>query len=162
MENNPYGYDKSRTWSMSQNQPYTTNYPGVSLNQQPGAPQAARVAQTRGDKRQKSAPVRMPKERALALVGLFKRALVVMSLATFASFSGLVAYHQVTTASASTSTTTSTPEHKHHAFFNQQGDDHFGDNTPVATATPNDSTGSSNGGSIFNPPQGPASGSQTS
>lgn len=168
MENNPYGYDKSKIWPMSQNQPYTTNYPGASMNQQPGAPQAVRTAQTRDGRIRKPAPVRMPKDKALALAGLFKRALVVISLATFASFSGLVAYHQVSTASASTSTTTSSSEHKHHTFFNQQGDDNLGESTPTATATSNDSnnaatpTTGSSGGSIFNPPSGPASGSQTS
>ncbi len=168
MENNPYGYDKRAQWQMPQQQPSRTLYPGTFMNQQPGAPQALRQQQVPRQKGQTTPPARMPKARALALVTVFKKSLVVISLATFASFSGLVAYHQISTASSqksSTSTTTSSQQ-KNNTFFNQQGDDNLGTSTPTPTATQSNSTATttsgSSSGSNTNPAPGPASGSNVS
>lgn len=168
MENNPYGYNQRMPGQRPQQQTYNTVYPGVYINQPPGAPQAYQARQVQ---KMTAAPgARMPKERALALARLLKRSLIVASVATFASFSGLVAYYQINTSSnqkSTTSTTTSTQQQNTNPFFNQQGDNHLGTSTPAATATseptstPTTSSGSTGGpGSGF--PSGPNSGSHTS
>jgi hypothetical protein len=119
MEDNSYEYNKRMSWQMSQQQPYQNAQPGAYPNQAPGAPQALRTQQApkapqaSGRGAQKPAAARMPKARAVALTRVFKKGLVVMSLATFASFSGLVDYHQIsTTSSQKTSTTTTTSSTK--------------------------------------------------
>jgi hypothetical protein len=171
MENNPYEYDKRAQGQIPHYQSYNNTYPGASVNQQPGAPQALRQQQAPRQRVQTPPPARMPKARALALVNVFKKSLVVMSLATFASFSGLVAYHQISTTASqksSTSTTTSSSQQKNNTFFNQQGDNNLGTSTPTPTATATESnstattTSGSSSGSNTNPTSGPASGSSVS
>jgi hypothetical protein len=169
MENNPFGYDKRAQWQTPHYQSSTNAYPDASVNQQPGAPQALRQQQAPRQKAQTPPPARMPKARALALVTVFKKSLVVISLATFASFSGLVAYHQISTTASqksSTSTTSSSSQQQNNTFFNQQGDNNLGISTPTATATTSNSTATatsgSSSGSNTNPAPGPASGSNVS
>jgi hypothetical protein len=178
MENNPYEYDQRAAWQMPQHQPYNTNtYPGAYINQPPGAAQAQRTQQapktqqTPGRRAQTPPPARMPKARAVALTRLLKKGLVVMSLATFASFSGLVAYHQLSsTSSQKTSTTTasSSTQNKNNTFFKQQGATNLGTSTVTATATAASSaaTATSTSGSSSGPntgsTSGPASGSHSS
>lgn len=157
MDTNPYGYDKHASWQGEQNQPYNSTYSGMYMYQQPAAPEAQRAQQAT---KARIPPARMPKARALALAAFFKRALVVMSLAIFAAFSALVAYHQVGAASTSNTNTSTSSQEQHHGFFNQQGDDNFGnDNSNDGSNSSN--TGSSSG-SNSNPPSGPVSGSHTS
>lgn len=179
MENNPYEYDKRVAWQMPQNQPYNNTYPGAYINQPPGAAQALRqqqVPQTRQEPRMQQTrgaktppPARMPKARAVALTRLFKKGLVVMSLATFASFSGLVAYHQLSTTSSqktSTTTTSSSTQKNNNTFFNQQGDDNLGTSTATATASSSTATATSTTGSASGSntgsTSGPVSGSHSS
>ncbi len=177
MQYNPY--DKNREWSIPPQQAYnnsypgyTNPYPGMYINQPPGAPQAlqARQAVERRAQSKTPSPARMPKAKALALVGLFKKSLVVMSLAAFASFSGLVAYHQINSSSSqqSTTSTTSSSQQHNNSFFNQQGENNLGTSTSTSTATSNGSTATpttssgSTSGSNTNPSSAPVSGSHTS
>lgn len=166
MENHPYGHNQRIPGQMPRQQLYNTIYPGMYVNQPPGAPVVRQAQQT-----SKSTPARMPKDRALALARLFKKALAVASIATFASLSGIVAFHQAnasTSQKSATSTTTSSQEENNNPFFNQQGDDHLGTSTPTATATSNEpaTTPTTTSGSSSRPvtglPSGPNSGSHTS
>lgn len=128
-ENNPYGYDKNVAGQMPSNPGNNHHHAGGAANKPVGAPRVP-------------APARMPKARALELAGTLKRSLIVVSLATFASFSGLAAYHQAhasgtvgptnnpqTSASANANTTTancSAPTNNNsNSFFKHEGDDHF-------------------------------------
>lgn len=151
---------------------YNNPYAGIYMNQPPGTPQALQARQTFERKTQSKTPLpaRMPKAKALALVSLFKKSLVVMSLAAFASFSGLVAYHQVNSSSnqQSTTSTTSSSQQNNNSFFNQQGENNLGTSTSTSTATSNGATATpttasgSTSGSDSNPSSGPVSSSHTS
>jgi hypothetical protein len=78
------------------------------LNQQQGyAPTKQRMPQA-GTTQKPKGPKPMAKARALALVNTLKKSLVVASLATFVSFSGLAAFHQVSTTASKTASTSST------------------------------------------------------
>ena len=129
MENNPYRYDKNISRQVPQNRSVQQHIPGRKVQ-----------------------PPRMPKEKALALTRLFKKSLVVVSLASFASISGAIALHQVTTSVSTTSTTsttttataTATTQHTN-TFLNQQGDDNLGNSTPTPTATTSGSSSSTSG-----------------
>ncbi len=172
MDNNPYGYDKRVSQQLPQYHTYPGSYPGTYRNQQPGLPQTPRPQQAPPRKAQ--TPPRMPKDRALALARLFKKSLVVMSLATFASFSGLVAFHQLNTTTSqkstttSTSTTTSRSHEEDNGFLNQQGDDNLGNNSATATATASQSSSASStnsgssSGSNSSASSGPVSGTSVS
>ena len=168
MENNPYDYNKRIPWQTPQNQTYSNTYPGMYMNQPLGAPQALKTQQNNSRGVQKTPPARMPKARAVALARLLKKSLVVISLATFASFSGLVAYHQINTSASqksTTSTTTSSSQKNNNTFLNQQGANNLGTSTPTATATSAATatpTSGSASGSNANASSGPASGTQTS
>src|SRR5437588_6638064 len=91
MEINPYEYERTVPWIPQQNQGFAAR-PG----QQPSQLQNARPQQKGGVQKPKQ-PERMSKARALGLARAFKKWLVVASIVTFGSFSGLVAYHQVST-----------------------------------------------------------------
>ncbi|HEY0755631.1 MAG TPA: hypothetical protein VGD98_16860 [Ktedonobacteraceae bacterium] len=171
MENNPYRYDPKIARQMPRQHTYNSTYSDLYVNNLPGAPQAHQ-AQANTSKRSAQAPVpaRMPKVRALALARLFKQALVVTSLAAFASFSGLVAYHQINTSSSQKSTTSpKTTSQQNNTFFNQQGGNNLGTSTPTATAsasaTTSTTTSTSSSGSTSKANTAsstPASGSHTS
>src|SRR5207245_2228404 len=90
-------------------------------------------------------PEKMPKARALALVRTLKRWLVVASLVSFGTFSGLVALHQVgsttvasqssSTSSGSSQTTSSSNSSTQNSSssLNQQGGNNIGSSSSSQT-----------------------------
>jgi len=110
--------------------------------QRPPVSQNQGLAQ-RGMGQKSKPPERMTKARALALVGTFKKWLVVASLVSFGTFSGLASFHQVSTTasqatntssgtSQKTSTTTSSSQNSN-SFLNQQGSNNFGSSNSSQT-----------------------------
>ena len=105
METNPYEYDTSVQWRPQQNQFYEGRYVSPRTGQQQPPVLQNQKPQLRNGNQKPKPPEKMPKARALALARSFKKWLVVASLVSFGTFSGLVAFHQVgstTTASRST------------------------------------------------------------
>jgi hypothetical protein len=149
METNPYNYDTTVPWIPQQNQQYQGRDATARTSQQrPPALQNQRPQQTGGGQKTKP-PERMPKARALALARTLKKWLVIASLVSFGTFSGLVAYHQVATAASQTSSgssqatpasNSSSSSQNSNGFFNQQGGNNFGSG--------NSSQGSSSGSSV--------------
>ena len=130
METNLYDNDTTLPWIPQQNQLYEGRYVAERASQQQSpALQNARPQQRSVDQKPK-APERMPKARALALVRTLKKWLVIASLASFVTFSGLVAYHQVGTpanqASSGSSQKASATSSSSNGFFNSQGGNNFG------------------------------------
>jgi len=133
METNPYEYSTTVPWIPQQNQHYENAHVTTRIGQQGLAKRS-----------QKSKPTeRMPKTRALALVRTFKKWLVVASVVSFGTFSGLAAFHQVSTTtsqsthtssgtSQKTSTTTSSSQNAN-SFLNQQGSNNFGSSNSSQT-----------------------------
>ena len=169
---NNFQSDKNQSWQTTPYRPYYENNPA------PGRPGNSSTTQQSGGPQQPGAPgrvkppARMPKARALELVSTFKRGLIVVSLTAFASFSGLVAFHQIgmsgtTTGQKSHTTVPATPtatpssEDGGNSFFNQQGGDNLGTATPSASNGSNSSSqGASNGSNSSS--SGPVSGSGVS
>lgn len=167
METNPYEYNGTIPWIPQQNQLYEGNYTTASTGQQrPAVLQNLKPQQRSVDQKPKP-PKPMPKARALALARTFKKWLVIASLVSFGTFSGLVAFHQVGTAATQTSSassqktptttaqktsTTTASSQNGSSFLNQQGGNNFGSS--------NSSQGSTSGSS--NSSQAPVSGSHTS
>ena len=155
METNSKDYDTHASWIPQQNQVYegrlVTTQAGAGRQQLP-RPQNQGLPQ-RGVGQKPKAAEKMPKARALALVRTLKRWLVVTSIVSFGTFSGLVAFHQVgTTASQSTqtsskSTQTSSTSHsstqKSSNFLNQQGGNNFGTSSSSQGSNSNSSSSSS-------------------
>ena len=143
METNPYKYSTTVPWIPRQNQLYESAYVTTpSGSQRPSDSQNQGLAQ-RGVGQKSKPPERMPKARALALVRTFKKWLVVASVVSFGTFSGLAAFHQVSTAtsqttntssgtSQKTSTTTSSSQSSN-SFLNQQGSNNFGSSNSSQT-----------------------------
>jgi len=143
METNPYEYSTTVPWIPQQNQHYESAYVTTrSGSQQPPVSQNQGLAQ-RGVGQKSKPPERMPKARALALVRSFKKWLVVASVVSFGTFSGLAAFHQVSTTtnqatktssgtSQKTSTTTSSSQSSN-SFLNQQGSNNFGSSNSSQT-----------------------------
>jgi len=143
METNPYEYSKTVPWIPQQNQLYENTYVTTCTGpQRPPVPQNQGLAQ-RGAGQKSKPPERMPKARALALVRTFKKWLVVASVVSFGTFSGLAAFHQVSTTtsqatktssgtSQKTSTTTSSSQ-SNNSFLNQQGSNNFGSSSSSQT-----------------------------
>jgi hypothetical protein len=76
----------------------------------------------------KKAPQKMPKARVLALTNTLKKWLAIASIVGFGTLSGLVAFHQVGTATTQTSSgtsktnsTTSSSSNNSNSFLQQQG-----------------------------------------
>ncbi len=158
METNPYEYNGTVPWIPQQNQRYESNYVTAHTGQQrPAVLQNQKLQQRSVDQKPKP-PKPMPKARALALARTFKKWLVIASLVSFGTFSGLVAFHQVGTTATQTSsassqkTTTTASSQNGSSFLNQQGGNNFGSS--------NSSQGSNSGSS--NSSQAPVSGSHTS
>src|SRR2546421_12431514 len=108
METNPYEYDTSVQWRPQQNQLYEGRYVSPRTGQQQPPVLQNQRPQLRSGNQKPKPPEKMPKARALALARSFKRWLVVASLVSFGTFSGLVAVHQVgSTSVASQSSSTS-------------------------------------------------------
>lgn len=128
METNPYQYDN-----------YVRTVP--------------RVPQQRGGAYSPKSAERMPKARALALARTLKKWLVIASLASFGTFSGLVAYHQVGTTATSTksgssqktvsATPSSSQNSNSNSFFKQQGGNNFGSNNSSSTSASGSDSSSS-------------------
>lgn len=143
METNPYEYSTIVPWIPQQHQLYENTYVATRAGQQrPPLPPNQGLAQRSVGQKAKP-PERMPKARALALVRTFKKWLVVTSLVSFGTFSGLAAFHQVGTTtgqathtssgtSQNTSTTTSSSQNSNN-FLNQQGSNNFGSSNSSQT-----------------------------
>jgi hypothetical protein len=143
METNPYKYSTTVPWIPRQNQLYESAYVTTRTgSQRPPDSQNQGLAQ-RGVGQKSKPPERMPKARALALVRTFKKWLVVASVVSFGTFSGLAAFHQVSTTtskatntssgtSQKTSTTTSSSQSSN-SFLNQQGSNNFGSSNSSQT-----------------------------
>jgi hypothetical protein len=163
METNPYEYDTSVQWRPQQNQLYEGRYVSARTGQQqPPVLQNQRPQLKNGNQKPRP-PEKMPKARALALARSFKKWLVVASLVSFGTFSGLVAFHQVgstTTASRSTSTssgsssTTSSSKSSSSNFLNQGGN-----NVGSSSSSQGSTSGSSSSSSSSSTP---VSGTSTS
>ena len=130
METNLYDNDTTLPWIAQQNQLYEGRHVAERASQQrPPVLQNARPQQRNVDQKPK-APERMPKARALALVRTLKKWLVIASLASFVTFSGLVAYHQVATPTNQTNQSSSgssqATSSSSNGFFNSQGGNNFG------------------------------------
>ncbi len=142
METNPYEYSTKVPWIPQQNQLYESTYVTTSSgSQRPSVSQNQGLAQ-RGVGQKSKLPERMPKARALALVRTFKKWLVVASVVSFGTFSGLAAFHQVSTTSQATNTssgtsqktsTTTTSSQSSNSFLNQQGSNNFGSSNSSQT-----------------------------
>src|SRR2546426_2170120 len=132
METNPYEYERAIPWMPQQNQAYAGRNAAVHTGQQLSGLQK-QVPQHRAEAQKPKPPKPMPKARTLAIVQAFKRWLVVASMMTFVSLSGLVAYHQIGTtttnqASSTSTQATSTPTtstQSSNGFFNQQNGNNF-------------------------------------
>jgi hypothetical protein len=157
---NPYEYETAVPWMPEQRQLHKGDVSGRSAR----APFAGQPRQ-QGDGQKPKKSERMPRERALALARRLKKGLALASVVSFATFSGLVAFHQAgttTTATAShatsgstrartaTATPASTPSST--SFLHQQGGNNFGS----SSSTQGSSSGSSSTG------QAPASGTGVS
>jgi hypothetical protein len=168
METHTSHYEKAENWSPPLTQQY--EYPSAwTRPAQPPVISRERTQRQREGMGMAKAGPRMPKVRAVALARAFKRGLVVTSLAIFASFSGLVAFHQVTStasqqsASSSPPTPTSTSSSTRNSFFNQQGGNTFGTGSSTSSggsASSSSSSTSSSGSSSSSP--SPVSGSHVS
>ena len=142
METNPYEYSTKVPWIPQQNQLYESTYVTTSSgSQRPSVSQNQGLAQ-RGVGQKSKLPERMPKARALALVRTFKKWLVVASVVSFGTFSGLAAFHQVSTTSQATNTssgtsqktsTTTSSSQSSNSFLNQQGSNNFGSSNSSQT-----------------------------
>src|SRR3989442_12276633 len=143
METNAYEYDRTISWIPQQNQRYEGNYVTAHTGQQRPVVLQNQKPQQRSVDQKPKPPRPMPKARALALARTFKKWLVIASLVSFGTFSGLAAFHQVgttttqassassqktptTTASAQKTTTTTASSQNSSSFLNQQGGNNFG------------------------------------
>jgi len=147
METNPYEYDTTVQWIPQQNQIYEGRYVSARTSQQqPSVLQNRRVQPGSGNQKPRP-PEKMPKARALALARTLKRWLVVASLVSFGTFSGLVALHQVgsttiasqssSTSSGSSQTTSSSSNsstQNSSSSLNQQGGNNFGSSSSSQSA----------------------------
>ncbi len=154
MEKNPYEYEQfTQQVGADSSRPAPIHRPYIDwqspLIQNPGLPQKAGIqrphnvaAPVKGARSAGQAPKeqRMTKARALELVRKFKQSLVVASIISFGSVSGLIAYHQIsttavnqTTSGASQSTSSSSSSSSNSSSSNNN------------TSNSNSSTSSSNG-----------------
>jgi len=150
METNPYNYDTAIPWIPQQKQLYRGG-DGRAYARQQRSPvvQNQRPQQRDGVQKPKVAE-RMPKARALALVSKFKKGLVVASLVSFGTVSGLAAFHQIGTTTTSTSKTssgssqsTSTSSSKNSNSFLNQGGNNLGSTSSSSGSTSSSSSSSS-------------------
>jgi hypothetical protein len=144
METNPYEYSTTVPWIPRQNQLYESAYVTTgSGSQRPPVSQNQGLAQ-RGVSQKSKLPERMPKARTLALVRTFKKWLVIASVVSFGTFSGLAAFHQVSTTTTSQATNTSSgtsqktsattsSSQSSNSFLNQQGSNNFGSSNSSQT-----------------------------
>jgi hypothetical protein len=157
METNPYQYDNYvRTVPrVPQQKQYSEGrHVTAPTSQQRSAVLPNQKLQQRGGAHSPKPAERMPKARALALARMLKKWLVIASLASFGTFSGLVAYHQVGTTATSTksgeskqktvsATSSSSQSSNNNSFFNQQGGNNFGSDSSSSTSASGSSSSSS-------------------
>jgi hypothetical protein len=160
METNPYQYDNYvRTIPRvpQQNQYSEGRYVTAGTGQQRPTVLPNQRPQQRGGAYSPKSAERMPKARALALARTLKKWLVIASLASFGTFSGLIAYHQVGTTATSTKsgssqkTVSATPSSSQNSnsnsnsnsFFKQQGGNNFGSNNSSSTSASGSDSSSS-------------------
>ena len=133
METNPYEYDRPLPWIPQENRFHEARYIPARPGHEPSAKQYQEW-QRRVQDHKPRPQVRMPKARALELAGIFKKRLIVASLALFALLSGLVAYHQVGASAnqGQVDPSQSAPATQPYdgGFFNQQGGNNFGSSNP--------------------------------
>jgi len=147
VETNPYNYDTAIPWVPQQNQFYRGGDGRVYTNQRAPVVQNQRPQQRDGVQKPKQAE-RMPKSRALALVSKFKKGLVVASLVSFGTVSGLAAFHQIGTTSSTTSKTSSgssqsTSSSQNSSSFLNQGGNNLGSSSSSTGSTSSSSNSSS-------------------
>lgn len=173
VETNSYNYDTAIPWVPQQNQFYRGGDGRVYANQQRSPIVQNQVLQQRsqqkdGGQKPKVAE-RMPKARALALVSKFKKGLVVASLVSFGTVSGLAAFHQVSTTSSTTSKTssgssqsTSTSSSQNGSSFLNQGGNNLGSSSSSTGSTSSSSSSSSGSSSSSSSSQSSVTGTHTS
>jgi len=149
MEANPYDYDRQIPWMPQQHQYYEDRYNtgagGVRLATPQRPPvQQNRPLQQKSVNQKPKASGKMPRSRALALANVLKKCLVVVSLVSFGTLSGLVAFHPVSTIASQTSTTSSSSSQTSqqsssssqnddgNSFFNQGGNNFGSGNSSQA------------------------------
>ena len=168
METNPYEYNTPVQWRPQQNQLYEGRYVTARTRpQQPPVLQNYRPQAGSGNQKPRP-PEKMPKAQALALARTFKKWLVVASLVSFGTFSGLVAFHQVgstttsnqstSTSSGSSSTSSSKSSSQNSSNFLNQG----GNNVGSSSSSQGSTSGSSSSSSSSSSTQGSTSGSNSS
>ena len=143
METYSNNYDTNFPWMPQQNQVYA----GEGVTPQVGQQQLSRPQNQglpqRSSGQKPGVPEKMPKARALALANTLKRWIAVASIVGFGTFSGLVAFHQVGTAtsqstqsssgSSTTNSTSSSSSQNSNNFFNQQGGNTGGTSSSSST-----------------------------
>lgn len=174
METNPYEYEQSVPWIPQQNQtlankdhtdikeqiawpPSPAQY--REQQQRVSAQRPHNVLAPRADARSAGQPtlagarraagqapkeLRMTKARALELVRKFKQSLVVASIISFGSISGLVAYHQIATTTATNSTSSTTSQSTSSSSSSSTNSSSSNNNTS-SSSNSNSSTSSSGG-----------------
>lgn len=151
MQTNTNEYDKRASWRPPQQyQPYTGKFvPAQDGRLQYAVPQ--NLAQTRRPTGQKpQAPEKMPKARAMALANSFKRGFAIASIVGFATLSGLVAWHQVSSTTAqstqsssgsSSSNSSNSSSQNGNGFLNQQGGNTGGSSSSSSSSSSSTSSG---------------------
>jgi len=148
METNPYEYDRTMQWTPQQNQVFQNKLVADQNGKLPLQLHNQKLPQQRGGQKP-GTQAKMPKARALALANALKRTLAVASIIGFGMFGGLVAIHQVGTAttsstqstsgSSNTSSKSNSSSQNSNSFFNQQGGNTSGtsstSSTPVTGTT---------------------------
>lgn len=186
MEMNPIEYDTQIPWTPPQNQIQNLRYrntpvvartgqqrPAMPPQQRPAMPpqqlpQRPQVPAQKGVGQKPKQSERMSKARTVMLARTLKKWLVIASVVSFGSFSGLTAFHQVattatTTTQSSSKTTQSTPTtstSSNNGFFNQQGGSNLG-SSGSSQGTTSGSSSSSNSSSSTNSSQGTTNGTST-
>ncbi len=160
METNPYGYQyNSNNGPMVQTPSQYQGYAGL-----PGwQPRQSGEGQKPGPQGRK--PERMPKARAQALVGRFKRGIVVASVLCFGSLCGLVAYQQISTTKTTSSTTNSTSSSSSTTSSSSQDDSNSSSSSNSSSDDSSSRASTQQGSSNFgtnNSSSSPFTGSHTS
>jgi hypothetical protein len=130
METNPYEYDTTIPWMPQQNQVVEDRDATASASRRHLSVEYTPIPPHAEWDQKILQPARMPKAQAVALARTFKKWLIVASLVSFGTLSGLVAYHQLNVPanqapSGPAQVTPATPSSSG-GFFDQQGGNNFG------------------------------------
>ncbi|HEY6285531.1 MAG TPA: hypothetical protein VIX20_07715, partial [Ktedonobacteraceae bacterium] len=133
MQTNSYEDDTPLAWIPQQNRLNEARYAPARPSHQPASLQYQEWQQRVQDQKPKPQE-RMPKVRALELVNVYKKRLIVASLVVFGLLSGLVAFHQVGAAAnqgqVDPSQSAPVTQPSNGGFFDQQGGNNFGSSGP--------------------------------